>query len=445
MSFLTPGRSEAAVSVVIADIESLDQEGRGVTHIDGKAVFVQGALPGERVELETYRRKPSYELATTRKVLVASPSRTTPGCNSFGICGGCSMQHLEARAQVAAKQRVLEDNFAHIGKVSPQTMLAPIHGPAWGYRYRARFSSRYVRKREATLVGFRERRNSFVADMPSCEVVPKRISALLMPLRTLIDGLSIRERVPQIELAIGADRDALAFRILEPLSTGDEQLLRDFSDRHGVHVYLQPRGPDTVHLLHPAGDELLSYSLPDFDVEFRFRLPDFTQVNHQINRVLVRRAVSLLDPQPGDVIGDMFCGIGNFSLPMARRGAVVTGFEGSAALVERAQSNARHNGLDKRCDFDVRDLFKLDAEQWQQLGPFDKLLIDPPRDGALELINSLGAAMPAKVVYVSCNPATLARDAGIMVHTNGYTLRSAGVINMFPHTSHVESIALFEK
>ena len=433
------------MSRVTADIESLDQEGRGVTHVDGKAVFVQGALTGERVEFEPYRRRPSYELARATAVLSESSSRTTPRCDAFGVCGGCSMQHLEPRAQVAAKQRVLEDNFAHIGKVSPETMLAPIHGPSWGYRYRARFSSRYVRKRGTTLVGFRERSHSFVADMQTCDVVPPRISRLLMPLRDLINGLSIRERLPQIELAIGEDRDAMAFRNLEPFTEADEDRLREFADQHGVHVYLQPGGPDTVHLLHPAGDELLTYTLPEFDVSYRFRLPDFTQVNHYINRVLVRRALSLLDPQPGERIGDMFCGVGNFSLPIARRGASVTGVEGSSGLVERAGENAQLNGLEHACSFQAGDLFKIDAETWQGLGRFDKLLIDPPRDGAIDLVTLLGDESPARVVYVSCNPATLARDAGVMVHANGYALRSAGVVNMFPHTSHVESIAVFEK
>jgi len=433
------------VTSFTASIESLDQEGRGVTHVDGKAIFVVGALPGERVEFETFRRRPSYELATTTSVLYASPSRVEPRCKSFGVCGGCSMQHLEPRAQIAAKQRVLEDSFAHIGQVRPETMLAPIHGPAWGYRYRARFSARYVRKRGTTLVGFRERRHSFVADMTTCDVVPPRISALLMSLRSLVDSLSIRERVPQIELAIGAGRDALAFRMLEAPSDKDEQQLREFADRYGVHVYLQPGGPDTVRLFHPDGNELLSYELPDFNLEFRFHLTDFTQVNHHINRVLVRRAMSLLDPRAGERIGDLFCGIGNFSLAIARSGAQVSGIEGSAALVERAISNARHNRLEARCDFHAADLFKVDAQQWQDLGQFDKLLIDPPRDGALELVKAIGSAPPARVVYVSCNAATLARDAAIMVHSNGYTLRAAGVVNMFPHTSHVESIAVFEK
>lgn len=430
---------------ITADIESLDHEGRGVTHVDGKVVFVEGALAGERVELETYRRKPKYELGRTRAVLRASPSRTQPRCTSFGICGGCAMQHLEPRAQVAAKQRVLEDNFAHIGQVHPEIMLAPILGPAWGYRLRARFSSRYVHKRGTALVGFRERRHSFVADMQTCEVVPPSVSALLMPLRSLVNSLSIRERVPQIELAVGDERVALAFRVLEPLSVQDQVHLRDFADRHAVHVYLQPGGPDTVRLFHPDGDELLGYTLPDFNLEYRFGLTDFTQVNHQINRVLVRRALSLLDVHAGERIGDLFCGIGNFSLPIARSGARVLGLEGNETLIERARSNAQHNGLETACEFREADLFKMDAQQWRDLGRFDKLLIDPPRDGAFEVVQSIANEPPARVVYVSCNPATLARDAAIMVHSNGYTLRAAGVVNMFPHTSHIESIAVFEK
>ena len=433
------------VAMVTAKIESLDHEGRGVTHVDGKVVFVDGALTGELVELESYRRKPSYELATTRKILVASPSRVEPRCKSFGICGGCSMQHLDARAQMAIKQRVLEDSFANVGNVAPETMLSPVQGSAWGYRYRARFSSRFVKKKGVTLVGFRERRHSFVADMHSCEVVPPRISALLMPLRSLVDSLSIRERLPQIELAIGINCDALTFRILDALSTADKKQLRDFAERHGVRVYLQSGGLDTVSLFHPPGEELLYYTLPDFDLEFIFGITDFTQVNSEINRILVRRALSLLDPQPGERIVDMFCGIGNFSLAIARRGGQVIGIEGDQTLIERAAHNARHNQLEQLCEFQAADLFKIDADQWTGLGRVDKLLIDPPRDGALELVKTIGKAPPRRVVYVSCNPATLARDAAVMVHSNGYKLRTAGVVNMFPHTSHVESIALFEK
>ncbi|HWQ40135.1 MAG TPA: 23S rRNA (uracil(1939)-C(5))-methyltransferase RlmD [Burkholderiales bacterium] len=433
------------MTAVLARIEALDQEGRGIAHVDGKVFFVEGALPGEVVELEAYRHKPSYALAVAKRVVRAAPTRVTPRCPSFGVCGGCSMQHLEPRAQVAVKQRVLEDNLARIGKVVPETMLGPIYGPFWGYRYRARFSSRYVRNRAVALVGFRERRHTYVADMPSCDVVPPRISALLLPLRELVSGLSIRERLPQIELAIGEDADVLVFRILQPLSEADEARLRAFADRHRVTVYLQPGGPDSARLFHPDAAPPLRYRLPDFDLEFPFRPTDFTQVNHEINRVLVRRAVALLDPRPGERIGDLFCGLGNFSLAIARRGAHVLGIEGNRALVERASGNAAHNGLQARCAFRALDLFEIAESEWQALGGFDKLLIDPPRDGAIALVKLLGSQGPRRVVYVSCNPATLARDAGVMVHVNGYRLVAAGVVNMFPHTSHVESIALFER
>jgi 23S rRNA (uracil1939-C5)-methyltransferase len=433
------------VGTAVARIESLDHEGRGITHIDGKVFFVEGALPGELVELESYRHKPSYALAAVRRILSPASTRVVPRCPSFGVCGGCSMQHLDTRAQVAVKQRVLEDSLARIGKVSPETVLAPIHGMPWGYRYRARFSSRYVHKMGGTLVGFREKRRSFVADMRSCEVVPARISSLLVPLRALIDGLSIRERMPQIELAIGDEVDVLVFRVLEPPSPADELLLRSFAQRHCVAVWLQPGGPASAQPFHPPDAPALRYRLPDFDLEFPFLPTDFTQVNHEVNRVLVRRAIALLDPRPGERIGDLFCGLGNFSLAIARCGAQVVGIEGSAALVRRAGENAAHNGLAGLCEFHAADLFKVSSADWSGLGPFDKLLIDPPRDGAIELAKALASQAPRRVVYVSCSPGTLARDAGVMVHVNGYRLAAAGVINMFPHTSHVESIALFER
>ena len=426
-------------------IESLDHEGRGVAHVEGKVFFVEGGLPGEFVELESYRRKNSYEIASVTRVLRPAHTRVEPRCAAFGVCGGCSMQHLEPRAQVAVKQRVLEDNLARIGGVRPDVMLSPVHGPAWGYRYRARFSVRYVRKKASVLVGFHERRRSFVADMPVCEVVPPRISALLLPLRELVGSLSLRERLPQIELAIGDDAQALSFRILEPLTPQDEERLRGFGDRYGVQIHLQPGGPDSVRLFHPPDAPPLSYRLPDFDLEFPFRPTDFTQVNLQVNRVLVRRAVLLLDPRQGETIGDAFCGLGNFSLALARCGARVLGLEGNRELVRRAAENAVHNGLADRCDFRQADLFAMTAAEWRALGHLDKLLVDPPRDGAIELVKALGAQGPDRIVYVSCNPSTLARDAAVLVHSGGYRLSAAGVVNMFPHTSHVESVALFEK
>ena len=424
-------------------VESLDQEGRGVAHVDGKVIFIEGALPGEVVEFASYRRKPNYEFAEATRIVRASASRVVPRCCFFGVCGGCSMQHLEARAQVAAKQRVLEENLARIGRVTAETMLSPIHGPTWGYRYRARFSARYV-VRKGALVGFRERHSSFVTDMKTCEVVPARISALLVPLRQLIAGLSIRERLPQVELAIGDAVDVLVLRVLEPPDASDQAKLKQFALQHRVQLFLQPKGPDSVYPFFPLDAPPLQYRIPDFDLTFPFNPTDFTQVNHAINRALVRRAITLLDPQPGDRIGDLFCGLGNFTLAIAKTGAHVTGIEGNAGLLRRARENAVRNGLEAGCRFVERDLFAISGNDWRGLAPFDRVLIDPPRDGAMELAKSIGESPPARIVYVSCNPATLARDAAVLVHSHGYRLAAAGVVNMFPHTSHVESVAQFD-
>jgi 23S rRNA (uracil1939-C5)-methyltransferase len=426
-------------------IESLDHEGRGVAHVEGKTIFIEGALPGETVEYSTFKKKPSYEQATATKILKPSFMRVAPRCPNFGLCGGCSMQHLEAGAQVAAKQRVLEDNLWHIGKVRAEEILPAIYGPAWGYRHRARLSVKYVQKKERVLVGFHEKRSSFIADMAHCEVLPPRISALLLPLRELVEQLSIRERMPQVEVALGEDVDALVLRILDPLNGQDEALLRAFADWHRVQFFLQPKGPETVYPFYPLDAPDLNYALPDFGIVMPYRPTEFTQVNPAINRVLVRRAVGLLAPKPNERIADLFCGLGNFSLPIARRGADVVGVEGSAALVRRAQANADFNGLSARARFVEANLFEVDATSLKKLGHFDKMLIDPPRDGAVEVIKALTEDGPRRIVYVSCSPATLARDAEVLVHAKGYALRAAGVVNMFPHTAHVESIALFEK
>jgi 23S rRNA (uracil1939-C5)-methyltransferase len=430
-------------------VESLDHEGRGVAHAEGKAIFIEGALPGEKVEYSSYRKKPSFEMAQVTQVLRQSFTRTTPRCPHFGVCGGCLLQHMDASAQVAAKQRILEDNLQRIGKVAPQQMLSPVHGPTWGYRHRARMSVRLVQKKGGVLVGFHERRSSFIADMHRCEILPKRMSALIDPLRELIGSLSIRERMPQIEIALSEQVDALVLRILEPLTTEDEVKLRDFADAHRIpkpiQWWLQPKGPETAYPFYPLEAPRLTYTLPEFGIEMPFSPTEFTQVNPDINRVLVRRALAMLDPRPGESIADLFCGLGNFSLPIARRGANVVGVEGSAALVARAAANAAHNGLSERTRFAQANLFEASEESLAALGRFDKLLIDPPRDGAIEVVKSLGAQPPARIVYVSCSPATLARDASVLVHDKGYMLMSAGVVNMFPHTGHVESIALFER
>ncbi len=426
-------------------IESLDQEGRGVAHADGKAIFIDGALPGEIVTYSAYVKNPKYELAQLQRVLKPATTRVTPRCRYFGVCGGCSLQHFDARAQVAVKQRVLEDNLWHIGKIRPDSILPAIYGEPWGYRHRARFSVRYVPKKGGALIGFREKRSSHVADMTTCEVVPPRIAALLAPLRELIGSLSIPDRVPQIELAIGDGVDALVLRILQPLGSGDGNLLRQFADRHHVQFFLQPHGPESATPFYPAHDGVLYYSLPEFALNIGFSPTEFTQVNSAVNAVLVRRAIALLAPQAGERIADMFCGLGNFSLAIARSGASVVGIEGSRSLVARARSNAERNGLSAATEFAQANLFEIDAGQLARLGHFDRMLIDPPRDGAVQLIKALADDAPRRIVYVSCNPATLARDAGVLRHTKGYGLSAAGVVNMFPHTSHVESIAVFDR
>ncbi len=426
-------------------IESLDHEGRGITRLEGKTIFVEGALPLEEVEYSSYRKKPSYELAQATRILKASGDRVTPGCPHFGVCGGCSMQHADHPAQVAAKQRVLEDNLWHIGRVRPEQLYPPIYGQPWGYRHRARLSARLVPKKGGMLVGFHEKRSSYVADMRECRNLPKHVSDLLLPLRDLIGAFSAPDRMPQVEVAVGSDITVLVFRILETLSANDEMLLRAFGDRHRVQIWLQPKGPDTVFRFHPADGQPLSYKLPEFALELFFSPTEFTQVNHGINQVLIRRAMGLLDPQPGERIADMFCGLGNFTLPIARLGADVVGIEGSQALVDRAAQNAAANGLSERTSFGVANLFEATEDSIAALGRFDKMLIDPPREGAIELVKSLGANAPRRIVYVSCSPATLARDTAVLTGQQGYRFRGAGVVNMFPNTSHVESIALFEK
>lgn len=429
----------------IGVIESLDHEARGITRLEGKTIFVEGALPGEIVEYASFRRKPSYELAHLVNVISGSVSRIRPHCEYFGVCGGCAMQHLEPSAQVAAKQRVLEDSLWHIGRVRPEQILSPIQGAPWGYRHRARLGVRNVPKKGGALVGFHERRSSFIADMRSCAVLPPHVSDLLLPLRELVAALSIPDRLPQIEVAVGEQCTALVLRILEPMNARDEDLLRQFADRHGVVFYLQPKGPDTVYRFYPLPGPRLSYRLPEFALELEFRPTDFTQVNHAVNRVLVRRALRLLDPRPGERIADLFCGLGNFTLPIARSGASVVGVEGSQALVERGRESAVANGLADRVEFDVANLFECTPESLAALGHFDKVLIDPPREGAIEVVNAIGEDGPRRIVYVSCNPATLARDASVLVNDKGYAFKAAGVVNMFPHTGHVESLAVFEK
>jgi 23S rRNA (uracil1939-C5)-methyltransferase len=376
--------------------------------------------------------------------------RVDPPCPEFGNCGGCSMQHLEPSAQVAIKQRVLEDNLWHIGKVKAETIMRPMYGPTWGYRYRARLSVRYVATKETVLVGFHERSSAYVADMKDCKILPPHVTRLLVPLRELIGALSIYSQVPQIEVAVGEEVTALVLRIMAPLTAADAQLLKAFADRWQIQWWLQEKGPDSAAPYYPLGPELY-YTLPEFGIRMPFKPTDFTQVNHQINRALVSSALRLLDVQPDERVADLFCGLGNFTLPLATRAREVVGIEGSSALTTRALDNARANGLSAKTSFSTRNLFDVTKDDLLALGKFDRMLVDPPRDGAMALAVALAelrethpGMLPRRIVYVSCSPSTLARDAGILTHRAGYVLRKAGVVNMFPHTSHVESMAVFE-
>ena len=432
--------------LVLATIENIDQEGRGVTHIDGKAIFVEGALQGELVEFESYVRKPTYEIAFTERVIRQSNLRVKPKCDHFNRCGGCSMQHFEFQAQIAAKQRVFENTLSRIGKVKPETMLTPLAGPSWHYRYKGRLRVKFVIKKNKTLVGFNEKRTHFIADISSCEVLPKNLSDILPQLQELITKLSIKDKIPQIEFAADQNHLVLVLRILDALNDNDEFLLNTFSSQYPVQFWTQSKGPDTVKPLSKKDDVKLSYTLKEFGLQFNFMPYDFTQINPFINQVLVRSAMSLLKPSHDDRILDFFCGLGNFTLPIARSGSKVTGIEGSVSLLERAKQCRDENDLESLVDYQCMNLFEITKELLLQLGKANKWLIDPPRDGAFQLVQLIDDDInPSLIVYVSCNPATLARDAQILVNEKGYRLDKAGIVNMFPHTSHVESIALFVK
>jgi 23S rRNA (uracil1939-C5)-methyltransferase len=425
-----------------AEIEQLSYDGRGVAHVDGKTVFIDGALPGERVLFRYGKRHKRYDTGQLIEVLRAAPVRVTPECPYFGTCGGCSLQHLAPEAQLTAKQQVLANSLAHIGKVTPQCWLAPLPGPAWGYRRKARLGVRLVPKKGGVLVGFRERRHSFITPLTDCKTLDQRLAALLPALTSLISGLSCADRIPQIEVAAGDREAALVFRHLAPLSDADHEQLRGFGQRHAVQIYVQPEGPESVTALWPPQPSLLSYRLAEHDVEILFAPTDFVQVNTAANAAIVTRALELLDPQAHESVLDLFCGVGNFTLPLARRAARVLGLEGDAALVQRAQLNAAHNRV-VNVSFRETDLYRDHTDAPWGEERFDKLLLDPPRSGAIEAIKHLSTRRPSRIVYVSCYPATLARDSDYLVHALGYRMASASVADMFPQTSHTETIALF--
>ena len=429
-----------------AEIESLTHDGRGLTHVEGKAVFVHGALPGERVRFRYTRLQKRYDEATVTEVLVPSPQRVQPRCPHFGVCGGCSLQHMDPAAQIGMKQEILKDVLARIGKVRPQTWLPPLDAGHWGYRRKARLGAKWVQKKGRVLVGFRERSASFITDLTRCETLHPAVGERLPAISDLIQGLSIRDQIPQIEVAMGDGPCVLVFRVLAPPSAADLGLLHGFAEAERLHVYLQDGGPETIRPL-PGQGVALGFDLPGYGVHLGFEPTDFTQVNLELNRLMVDQALELLDPQPDDRVLDLFCGLGNFTLPLARRAGQVLGIEGDAGLVERARANARHNAI-ANAEFLVGDLYRAPVEGAPQApwgtGVFHKALLDPPRSGAWEVLDRLPAAGVRRLVYVSCYPSTLARDADRLVNGLGYRLLAAGAMDMFPQTAHVESMALFE-
>lgn len=477
--FLRMRRGDKPVHIEVTEpikVEALDLDAQGIARLapneeesaqgqSGKVIFIKGALPTELVTYTITSDKVRFSKAKVREILKPAVFRAEPQCAAFGVCGGCTMQHLDIRAQVAMKQRVLEDDLHHIAKVKPEEILRPMGGPTWEYRHRARLSAvnRSIKK-GTVLVGFHEGKSGYVADMLACEILPKHVSDLLPEMRKLVMGLSIVDRMPQIEIAVGEAEDpqsddpkkskpvtALVFRNLKPLTVEDEQLLRAFADQHQVWVWLQPKGIETVAPFYPETGKLC-YRLPEFEIEMPFRPADFTQVNHMMNRALVSRAIRLLEVKSTDRVLDLFCGIGNFTLPLARKAKQVLGIEGLATLTTRAKANAEHNGLVDKASFMQSDLFVVTTETIASWGKADRWLMDPPREGAMEICKALAELnaqqselLPQRIVYVSCNPKTLARDVDILCHHAGYTLSSAGIINMFPHTSHVESMAVFDR
>ncbi len=440
-------RSKLPQEPVLVTIESVSHDGKGVCHIDDLTVFIDGALEGEELTFVYTNKRKSIAEGKVHEIIKASPLRVKPECEHFAVCGGCSLQHLAAEQQIILKQGVLLENLKRIGKTQPQTILKPLTGAHWGYRRKARLGVRFVIKKDKMLVGFREKHSNFLAQLNSCKVLYPDVGMHLQELSEMLRSLSIYQKIPQIEVAYGDEQGAFIIRHLQDFNEQDRQKLRDYARTMNLHLYLQPKGPDSITRLWPDNDadfKPLQYALPEYNIVHQFRPTDFTQVNMEINRKMIAQALQLLDPQPTDKILDLFCGLGNFTLPLARKVAQVSGVEGSAELVIRAKKNALENGIEN-ADFYVADLFKeVSAMQWAKQ-KYDRILLDPARSGAKEIIEYLPKFGAHSVVYVSCNPATLARDTQIMVHQNGYQLVKAGVMDMFPHTAHVESLALFIK
>ena len=429
---------------VTVTIESLSHDGRGIARVEGKTLFVDGALPGEELECTYSFVGSRYSEARASKVITASPERVEPHCSKANVCGGCNLQHMSSSQQIKSKQQTLCEQFEHFGGIESPPLIEPLLGEVWAYRRKARLGVRYVPKKGGVLVGFREKRNSFITDIDECPVLDKRVGELITPLRQLLAGLEAKASIPQIEVSLGDTNGALVFRHLELLSDEDKLCLSEFGATHQLWIYLQAAGPDSVHRIYPEKqDGYLSYEFPELSLQMLFHPMDFTQVNASINQTMVTRALEYLELNEDDRVLDLFCGLGNFTLPIAKFCNEVVGVEGSDAMVKRGEMNASHNGINN-ARFYSADLTKDFREQAWSKGGFDKVLLDPPRSGALEVVKNISLLGPQRIVYVSCNPATLARDAGELCRL-GYTLLNTGVMDMFPHTAHVESIAVFEK
>ncbi len=432
---------KAATPPETALITALAHDGRGIARMDGKAVFVAGALPGETVTLRRRARRSSFDEAELVEVLEPSPERVEPLCKAFGVCGGCLMQHASPALQRQAKQAALLDELQRIGKVIPEQVLEPLAGPVWAYRRRARLGVKYVAKKERVLVGFRERSAPYIADIAACEVLSEPLGKMVLPLAELVGSLSIRDQVPQIEVAVADESIALVFRNLKPITEADREKLLTFGTQHRVDVWLQPGGIATAAPLLPS--QALTYRIPDYQVELEFQPLDFIQVNGSLNQQMIGHALTWLEASSTDSVLDLYCGLGNFTLPLARVCGSVHGVEGDAGLIDRARANAQRNGI-TNATFAVADLSQdITGLAWAK-DRYDRILLDPPRVGAREMLPLIAAKTPARVVYISCHPGSLARDAGILVEEHGFKLIAAGIMDMFPHTAHVESIAVFE-
>jgi 23S rRNA (uracil-5-)-methyltransferase RumA len=437
-------RKKMPVDPVTVQIDSLSHDGRGIAHIHGKTVFVEQGLPGEEARIEIRRSHSRYAEARITELIRSSPDRIGAKCRHYSVCGGCSFQHVSRDYQISHKQRILLEQLQHIGGVKPEHILPPLIAAEWGYRRKARLSVKFVEKKHKVLVGFREKSSSFIAELSCCEVLHPAVGLILADLQQLIGRLSIHRHIPQIEVAVADNATALVIRHLAELTHPDRELLRGFEQWKKVLFYLQPGGVETIQPLSPDRSVELVYTAPEFNIEFAFLPADFVQVNGEMNNLIIRRALELLELRAEDTVLDLFCGLGNFSLPMARYCRSITGVEGEQGLIERARQNAERNKI-MNVEFHHADLVSNSLQGRFPRGVYTRVLLDPPRTGAGEILGGMSFSDTERIVYISCNPATLARDAGILTQDKGFQLRQAGIADMFPHTSHIESVALFTR